>query len=81
MPIKLLPFGGPQTTPREKLPLTVEVAKLLLHTQEADRPDRSTSMSKVVVGGPQVLKVFSWIFIYIFHKNMVLGPKKSVKPG
>ena len=50
-------------------------------TQEADRPDRSTSMPKVVVGGPQVLKVFSWIFIYIFHKNMVLGPKKSVKPG
>ena len=37
-------------------------------------------LPKVVVGGPQVLKVFSWIFIYIFHKNMVLGPKKSVKP-
>ena len=51
-----------------------------LDTQEADSPKCSTTMPKVVVGGPRVLKVFSWIFIYIFHKNMVLGPKKSVKP-
>ena len=36
-------------------------------------------MPKVVVGVPQVLKVFSWIFIYKFHKNMGLGPKKSVQ--
>ena len=44
-------------------------------TQEADRPDRSTSMPKVVVGGPQVLKVFSWIFIYISQKYGP-GPQK-----
>ena len=50
-------------------------------TQEADRPDRSTSMPKVVVGVPRVLKVFSWGFIYKFHKKIGLGPKTSVKPG
>ena len=53
----------------------------MLITQEADRLDLSTPMPKVVVGVPQVLKVFSWIFIYKFHKNMGLGPKKSVKTG
>ena len=50
-------------------------------TQEADRPDRSTSMPKVVVGVPWVLKVFSWGFIYKFHKKIGLGPKTSVQPG
>ena len=34
-----------------------------------------------VVGGPRVLKVFSWVFIYKVHKKIGLGPKKSVKPG
>ena len=48
-------------------------------TQEADRPDRSTSKPKVVVGVPRVLKVFSWVLIYKFHKKIGLGPKKSVK--
>ena len=51
------------------------------HTQEADSPNRSTPMPKVVVGVPRVLKVFSWVFIYKVHKKIGLGPKKSVKPG
>ena len=53
----------------------------LFITQEADRPDCSTSMPKVVVGVARVLKVFSWGFIYKFHKKIGLGPKTSVKPG
>ena len=36
-------------------------------TQEADSPNCSTSMPKVVVGVPRVLKAFSWGFIYIFQ--------------
>ena len=50
-------------------------------TQEADRLDCSTSMPKVVVGVPRVLKVFSWGFIYKFHKKIGLGPKTSVQTG
>ena len=59
----------------------VTAAELRSNTQEADRPDRSTSMPKVVVGVPRVLKVFSWGFIYKFHKKIGLGPKTSVQPG
>ena len=51
------------------------------YTQEADRLDCSTSMPKVVVGVPRVLKVFSWGFIYKFHKKIGLGPKTSVQTG
>ena len=28
---------------------------------------------------PQVLKVFSWVFIYKFHKKTVFGPKTLVQ--
>ena len=42
-------------------------------------PISSFGLPKVVVGGPRVLKVFSWVFIYKVHKKIGLGPKKSVK--
>ena len=42
-------------------------------------PTSSIGLPKVVVGVPQVLKVFSWVFIYKFHKKTVFGPKTSVK--
>ena len=32
-----------------------------------------------MVGVPQVLKVFSWVFIYKLQKKTVFGPKKSVQ--
>ena len=51
--------------------MEVKLFSLSCNTQEADRPDCSTSMPKVVVGVPQVLKVFSWGFIYIFHKKIL----------
>ena len=55
-----------------------EVAYLAIlrgNTQEADSPNCSTLMPKVVVGVPQVLKVFSWGFnIYISQKNW-FGPQ------
>ena len=51
-----------------------------VYTQEAASPKYSTPMPKVVVGGPQVWKVFSWVFIYKVHIKIGLGPKKSVKP-
>ena len=38
---------------------------------EADCPNCSTPMQKVVVAVPQILKVFSRVFIY-FHKKIVL---------
>ena len=41
-------------------------------TQEADSPNCSTPMQKVVVAVPQILKVFSRVFIYKFHKKIVL---------
>ena len=52
-----------------------------LSTQEEDSPNCSTAMPKVVVGVLQVLKVFSWGFIYKFHKKIGLGPKTSVQTG
>ena len=50
------------------------------YTQEADSLKCSKPMTKVVVGGPRVLKVFSGVLIYKVSKKNGLGPKKSVKP-
>ena len=44
-------------------------------------PISSVGLQKFVEGVPQVLKVFSWGFIYKFHKKIGLGPKTSVQTG
>ena len=47
-----------------------------VYTQEAASPKCSTPMPKVVVGGPQVWEVFSWVLIHKFHRKK-LPPKNS----
>ena len=50
-------------------------------TQEADSLKCSKAMPKSVVEVPQVLKVFSGVFIYIFRKKNKKSPKKLVQTG
>ena len=39
------------------------------------------SVPKLGDGGPRVLKVFPGVFIYIFAKKKIFGPKFLVKTG